>query len=477
MTISVGVVGILVFFPVVLAGLLGGCIRRSQLVITWWHPIVIGMAFSLHNILGHIGNMGNVVPGELQLLLGKATVVFSMAFGELRCFRGVHVHNVVHVVALVVLVAGFFTGIAGEFDGSGTTSGSGAVTVVNWLLVSDMACVVGSTVPLAFAFVFIEKQLRQTSPNLHPTWLWALVSAVELVGGFAFVYINSSIQGLTPGCVWWNLWEGLACIFGGIDLSTSAGNNTGSNASASTASTLLHGAGRSWPAPSLALGLVANRQQLTAAAAGMWHRQCDAELFGNASAPVSCDRAVLWFNVNNIPGLAFNFAMPVATRYGGATLLWFTRAMALPFAAVLFSLEAVMGSDATPVSVGEVVSILIVGAALSLYELGERVEKRLLIIDANNDLLAASSCCSVVADASFVGGANGGSAAESPGPRARSVADRPVPLSDVSAPAEPTDRQDRQTTAMMAMAGKGRRRRCSCAVWRLAWGVLRCRRS
>ena len=69
-------VGICVYFPVVVIGICAGAIRREQLRIVWWHPVLIGLLFCLHNIFENIGNRGSTVPGGLSLLLGK-TVRFS----------------------------------------------------------------------------------------------------------------------------------------------------------------------------------------------------------------------------------------------------------------------------------------------------------------------------------------------------------------------------------------------------------------
>ena len=370
-TQTLAFVGCVVYFPVVAVGVVGGCIRRHQLVMTWWHPVLIGMLFCLHNIFANIGNMGNTVPGELALLLSKFTVVFSMALGELPCFRGVHVYNTLHLTALLVLVAGFIVGVLGELSLSVEDVG---------LFIADVVCLVGATLPLAFAFVFMEKQLRQTSPQLHPTWLWAIVCTVEMAVGFPLIYLNGAVQRLPMDCVWWNFWEGLACLAAGIDLSA-------------VASSVISVEGKNISS------LVAQAPSNTA-----WHEMCDNATFSgqnNTVITVDCPAAMWWFYWNFVPGLAFNFAMPVATRYGGATMLWFTRAMALPFAAVFFSLSFIMGPDTTPVTVGEIVSIVIVTAALLIYELAERVGKIIqgLLDNSPRDRLAPRRCrrcsCSV----------------------------------------------------------------------------------
>ena len=148
-----------------------------------------------------------------------------MLFGEaVPAFRGVHLYNAVHVVALLVLVVGFVLGVAGDFGSSSlsssssgvdhtsmdslvtpvdfasdnadvypsdgvydsgaattttttttSTSASGSGSGSSFEFVLDIILITLAACPLAFAFVFMEKQLRVTSPLLHPTWLWALV--------------------------------------------------------------------------------------------------------------------------------------------------------------------------------------------------------------------------------------------------------------------------------------------------------------
>ncbi len=66
-TQSTAFVGVLVYFPVVAVGLAAGSIRRHQLVITWWHPVFIGLMFSLHNVFSNVGNMGNTVRGCVRV--------------------------------------------------------------------------------------------------------------------------------------------------------------------------------------------------------------------------------------------------------------------------------------------------------------------------------------------------------------------------------------------------------------------------
>ena len=329
--------GIIVYFPVVLVGWLSGAIKSHELKIVWWHPFLIAFLFSLSNIFLNVGNAGSTVNGELSLLLTKSTVLFSVAFGELPCFRDVHMYNAVHMVAVVLLVAGFVVGVMGKgltFDTSTP------------LFVIDVLFLICSSIPLALAFVFIEKQLRQTSPNLHPVWLWALVCVIDAVVGFPLIYLSGWATDLPPHCVWWNFWEGLACEAAGVNLAQYSLNASGGNIAPIT----------------------------TKSSDDSWHAQCDMATYNNVTAEMlDCSTAMVWFWISFIPGFAFNFAMPIATKYGGATLLWFTRAVALPVAAIFFALPSVMGSDYTALTVSEALSILLVLVALLVYELGERV--------------------------------------------------------------------------------------------------------
>ena len=60
-------------------------------------------------------------------------------------------------------------------------------------------------------------------------------------------------------------------------------------------------------------------------------------------------------------------ARAAQVREGGATLMWFVRAMTLPFGAIVFSFDAVMGSDATPIDATAILGVLAVFIALLLY--------------------------------------------------------------------------------------------------------------
>ena len=72
-----------------------------------------------------------------------------------------------------------------------------------------------------------------------------------------------------------------------------------------------------------------------------------------------------------ICGCCFNLSMAAAvkTSGGGATLMWFVRAMTLPFGAMLFCIPFIMGSDAETFSWYEFVGIFLVTIALYIYNL------------------------------------------------------------------------------------------------------------
>lgn len=66
-------------------------------------------------------------------------------------------------------------------------------------------------------------------------------------------------------------------------------------------------------------------------------------------------------------GCAFNMAMAGSIKSGGATLMWFVRAMTLPFGGIIFSFELVMGDSATTLSVYEIFGLVVVFVALIVY--------------------------------------------------------------------------------------------------------------
>merc|ERR1712187_748405 len=72
---------------------------------------------------------------------------------------------------------------------------------------------------------------------------------------------------------------------------------------------------------------------------------------------------------------AFNLAMPVSTRYGGAALMWFVRGMAVPVAGLMYSSPAIMGRHATPMGWYQVIGLAVVTIAILLFNAREPIKR------------------------------------------------------------------------------------------------------
>lgn len=64
---------------------------------------------------------------------------------------------------------------------------------------------------------------------------------------------------------------------------------------------------------------------------------------------------------------AMNIAMPVSTRYGGAALMWFVRAMSIPLTGLLFTSSYLMGSYATHLTILQVCGLAVVFGGVVLF--------------------------------------------------------------------------------------------------------------
>jgi len=91
----------------------------------------------------------------------------------------------------------------------------------------------------------------------------------------------------------------------------------------------------------------------------------------NAPDLTDCSQASSWWWWAAVFGLCMNLAMPISTRYGGATIMWFVRAMATPICSVIFSSTFIMGQHAIPYSFPQNLGIILVTAALVIFEYAE----------------------------------------------------------------------------------------------------------
>ena len=83
-----------------------------------------------------------------------------------------------------------------------------------------------------------------------------------------------------------------------------------------------------------------------------------------------CQNVPLLYIGQVLCGCCFNLSMAASVKNsGGATLMWFVRAVTLPFGAILFCIPWIMGDDAESLSWYEFLGIFLVTAALYIYSI------------------------------------------------------------------------------------------------------------
>jgi drug/metabolite transporter (DMT)-like permease len=141
--------------------------------VPWWKPTLVGILFSLHNVLRNLGNRGNVIPGYVTLLLAKLIVPVSAGLSMLPPLR--RRLDAFQWGGMVVLLCGVAITIApdlGSSSPSSNTFGTGAGGFV------VLQCV--AVVPLALAMLFVELQVYCRSASLFVcvgVWVRACVRA------------------------------------------------------------------------------------------------------------------------------------------------------------------------------------------------------------------------------------------------------------------------------------------------------------
>jgi len=64
---------------------------------------------------------------------------------------------------------------------------------------------------------------------------------------------------------------------------------------------------------------------------------------------------------------AMNIAMPISTKYAGAALMWFVRALSIPLTGLLFASETIMGSYAKQPSILQVIGLAVTAGGILLF--------------------------------------------------------------------------------------------------------------
>jgi hypothetical protein len=94
----------------------------------------------------------------------------------------------------------------------------------------------------------------------------------------------------------------------------------------------------------------------------------------NVAEDDECEGIPKFYMATIVFGCMFNLSMAGSIKEGGATLMWFVRAMTLPVGAAVFTIPAVMGDDATTLTGYEVGGVGVVFVALLLYNVRPNAE-------------------------------------------------------------------------------------------------------
>mmetsp|Transcript_49077 Transcript_49077/g.116809 ORF Transcript_49077/g.116809 Transcript_49077/m.116809 type:complete len:466 (+) Transcript_49077:124-1521(+) len=298
--------GIVVFPIVVLCALAIGSNSCEEVKVHWSKPCIIGISFCLHHTLMNLGARGQTVPGALVIALSKLVIPVSMILGTARWSLGYH-YGFVHWASAIVLMVGIFMMAAEDFHGRRGGNQMGMLT--------DMTLIAVSTLPLAFAFLYIERSLKHVERNLSSMALWMWVCCFQLLTGLALTPVTGTLRGMGAEGTWAELSEGCECLL---------------------------------------LGRTPERMAR-----------------GPQAGETQCDRARVSFFAFLIPSFAMNFCMPVVTRYGSAALLWFVRALAVAAGSTLFASTTVMGPNAKRLGPLQGIGVLLVTLGVLLFSLKE----------------------------------------------------------------------------------------------------------
>ena len=267
--------------------------------------LYVGLLFSLHNVLNNLGGRGNVVPGIVMLVVSKSLVPVSMFLSYLILRKR---YTRWHAGGIALLTAGVAVSIVPAFhdggdDGSGDSRGGASPASVS-AEATRIGLLLLAVLPLALAMIYLEVQLKRRHPKLSVTWLWSWICVWEFGTGLLLLPLNAYIQGVPLKEAPLNIRDGLACMGGG---GSGDGDDSG------------------------------------------------------------CGGIALLYVVSLVPGVAFNLSMGALVRAGSATVMWFVRTFALPVAAVFFTFRFTMGDNALPLTVYDIVGLVLVVVGLVCY--------------------------------------------------------------------------------------------------------------
>lgn len=170
-----------------------------------------------------------------------------------------------------------------------------------------MTLIVLSIVPLALAFAYIEHTLKQEHPDLWGLALWLWISLFMSLLALTAAPLSAWLQGQPVGHAlpFKKMQQGMQCYIRGVQ------------------------------------------------AEDMILADCE-----------SASRAYWQGAVFEV---AMNLGMAVSTRYAGATLMWFVKALTTPLAGICFALPLFMGELARPFTPNQALGLLVVTSGVLLF--------------------------------------------------------------------------------------------------------------
>jgi len=173
------------------------------------------------------------------------------------------------------------------------------------LVVRSMLMILVSIVPLAAGFTFVEMILKVQHKELFALALWSWICVFQSIASLVLMPLTAWLNDIPLSKMMPDLQQGMECYVTGV---TPQGREA-------------------------------------------W----------------DCEEAAIYWWINVGFGLLANMGMALSTRYGGATLMWFAKAMTVPMAAFFFAQPAIMGKYAVPGTTAEYVGVLITFVGVLLF--------------------------------------------------------------------------------------------------------------
>mmetsp|Transcript_69978 Transcript_69978/g.216357 ORF Transcript_69978/g.216357 Transcript_69978/m.216357 type:complete len:395 (+) Transcript_69978:61-1245(+) len=302
--------GVIVYPLLVIGAVASGQVSPGQLLVEWWKPAVVGTCFVLHDMLLQIGGRG-ALPGVLILVLMKLVIPCSMVMSMSKHTLCVS-YCKLHWAGMVVLLAGVLMVVPGQLTHFQETVSPVQATFQALL-------VAASVLPEAAAFVFLELWLKGDNKHMYAVafWMWVCLFMLPIIE--ILVPLGAVLSGVQLPLMWSNIYNGFRCYVVGMQPQAEDDDGTG----------------------------VTN--------------------VTNASIPPRCVEACRFWWGGVLFALASNVSMPMCTRHGSATLLWFVRALVVPLGGLLFASSAVMGDHAIPMQAMGWIGLFLVMCGVFLF--------------------------------------------------------------------------------------------------------------